>query len=64
MPNEYKDKIIEQGTYQNIKLAKIDRNNNGIPDAMMKDINNDGIWDIIAYDTDEDGSYERVTSFK
>lgn len=64
MPNEYKDKIIEKGTYQNIKFAKIDRNNNGIPDAMMKDINNDGIWDIIAYDTNEDGVYERVTSFR
>lgn len=64
MPNEYKDKITEQGTFQNIKLAKIDRNNNGIPDAMMKDINNDGIWDIIAYDTNEDGVYERVTSFR
>lgn len=64
MPNEYKDKIIEKGTYQNIKLAKIDRNNNGIPDAMMKDIDDDGIWDIIAYDTNEDGVYERVTSFR
>lgn len=62
--DEYKNKIIEQGTYKNIKLAKIDRNKNGIPDAMMKDIDNDGIWDIIAYDTDEDGSYERVTSFR
>ena len=62
--DEYKDKITEQGTYKNIKLAKIDRNKNGIPDAMMKDIDNDGIWDIIAYDTDEDGSYERVTSFR
>ena len=62
--DEYKNKIIEQGLYKNIKLAKIDRNKNGIPDAMMKDIDNDGIWDIIAYDTDEDGSYERVTSFR
>ncbi len=62
--DEYKDKITEQGTYKNIKLAKIDRNKNGIPDAMMKDIDNDGTWDIIAYDTDEDGSYERVTSFR
>lgn len=62
--DEYKDKIIEQGLYKNIKLAKIDRNKNGIPDAMMKDIDNDGTWDIIAYDTDEDGSYERVTSFR
>ena len=40
--DEYKDKITEQGTYKNIKLAKIDRNKNGIPDAMMKDIDNDG----------------------
>ena len=63
-PNEYKDKITEQGLYKNVKLAKIDRNNNGKPDAVMKDINNDGIWDIIAYDTDEDGNYDRVTSFK
>lgn len=63
-PNEYKDKITEQGLYKNVKLAKIDRNNNGKPDAIMKDINNDGIWDIIAYDTDEDGNYDRVTSFK
>ncbi len=62
--DEYKDKITEQGTYKNIKLAKIDRNKNGIPDAMMKDIDNDGTWDIIAYDTDEDGSYDRVTSFR
>lgn len=62
--DEYKNKIVEQGLYKNIKLAKIDRNKNGIPDAMMKDIDNDGIWDIIAYDTDEDGSYERVTSFR
>lgn len=62
--DEYKNKIIEQGLYKNIKLAKIDRNNNGIPDAMMKDIDNDVIWDIIAYDTNEDGVYERVTSFK
>lgn len=62
--DEYKDKIIEQGLYKNIKLAKIDRNKNGIPDAMMKDIDNDGTWDIIAYDTDEDGSYDRVTSFR
>lgn len=63
-PNEYKNKIIEEGLYNNIKLAKIDRNSNGIPDAMMKDINKDGIWDVIAYDTNEDGSYERQTSFK
>jgi hypothetical protein len=62
--DEYKNKIIEQGLYKNIKLAKIDRNKNGIPDAMMKDIDNDGTWDIIAYDTDEDGSYDRVTSFR
>jgi S1-C subfamily serine protease len=64
MPNEYKDKIIEQGLYKNIRFAKLDRNNNGIPDAMLKDIDNDGVWDIIAYDTNEDGVYERVTSFK
>ncbi len=63
-PDEYKDKIIEKGLYKNVKLAKIDRNNNGKPDAVMKDIDNDGIWDIIAYDTDEDGNYDRVTSFK
>ncbi len=63
-PNEYKDKITEQGLYKNVKLAKIDRNNNGKPDAIMKDINNDGVWDVIAYDTDEDGNYDRVTSFK
>ncbi len=62
-PNDYKNTIVEQGLYKNIRLAKLDRNNNGIPDAMMKDIDKDGIWDIIAYDTDEDGSYERVTSF-
>jgi len=62
-PNDYKDKIIQEGLYKNIKHAKVDRNNNGIPDAMMKDINNDGNWDVIAYDTDEDGSYDRVTSF-
>ena len=53
-----------KGLYKNIKHAKIDRNKNGIPDAMMKDVDNNGIWDIIAYDTDEDGSYERVTSFR
>lgn len=64
MPNEYKDKIIEQGLFKNIRFAKLDRNHDGIPDAMLKDIDNDGIWDIIAYDTNEDGVYERVTSFK
>ncbi len=64
MPNEYKDKIIEQGLYKNIRFAKLDRNHDGIPDAMLKDIDSDGIWDIIAYDTNEDGVYERVTSFK
>jgi S1-C subfamily serine protease len=60
---EYSKDIIDEGLFQNIKLAKLDRNKNGIPDAMMKDVDNDGTWDIIAYDTDEDGSYERVTSF-
>lgn len=64
MPNEYKDKIIEQGLFKNIRFAKLDRNHDGIPDAMLKDIDNDGIWDIIAYDTNEDGVYERVTSFR
>lgn len=63
-PNNYKDKIVEVGVYQNVKLAKLDRNNNGVFDAMMKDIDNDGVWDIIAYDTDEDGSYERKTNFR
>lgn len=62
-PNNYKDKIIQQGLNKNVRLAKLDRNGNGVPDAMMKDFDKDGKWDIIAYDTDEDGSYERVTSF-
>lgn len=62
-PNSYKDKIIQQGLYQNVRIAKLDRNGNGVPDAMMKDFDKDGRWDVIAYDTDEDGSYERVTSF-
>ena len=59
----YTKYIIKKGLYKNTRFAKIDRDSNGIPDAMMKDINGDGKWDIIAYDTDEDGSYERVTSY-
>lgn len=62
-PDTYKKDIFQQGMYKDSKYAKLDRNNNGIADAMMKDIDNDGMWDAIAYDTDEDGSYERVTSF-
>lgn len=62
-PNSYKDKIIQQGLNRNVRLAKLDRNGNGVPDAMIKDFDKDGKWDVIAYDTDEDGSYERVTSF-
>lgn len=62
-PDGYKGKIIQEGLYKNIRFAKIDRNGNGVPDAMMKDFDKDGKWDVIAYDTDEDGSYERVTSF-
>ncbi|MBD3795903.1 MAG: hypothetical protein IE881_08250 [Epsilonproteobacteria bacterium] len=49
--------------YDNVRLTKLDRNRDGVPDAMMKDFDKDGRWDVIAYDTDEDGSYERVTSF-
>ena len=59
----YTKYIMQKGFYKNARFAKIDRNGDGIPDAMMKDINGDGKWDIIAYDTDEDGSYERVTSY-
>lgn len=62
-PDDYKDKITEEGYYKEAKLAKVDRNGNGIPDAMMKDTNRDGVWDLIAYDTNEDGSYERITRF-
>lgn len=62
-PDSYKDKIVQQGLYKNIRFAKLDRDGNGKYDAMMKDIDKDGVWDIIAYDTDEDGSYERVTSY-
>lgn len=62
-PNSYKDKIIEKGFYRNVRLAKLDRNGNGVIDAMMKDINNDGVWNIIAYDTNEDGIFEKKTSF-
>jgi S1-C subfamily serine protease len=59
----YTKYIMQKGLYKNARFAKIDRNGNGKPDAMMKDVNGDGKWDIIAYDTDEDGSYERVTSY-
>lgn len=63
-PDSYKDKIVNQGLYKNIRYAQLDRDGNGKYDAMMKDIDKDGVWDIIAYDSDEDGSYERITSFR
>lgn len=62
--NDYTKDIVEKGLYKNARFAKLDRNHNGIPDAMLKDSDGDGIWDMIAYDTNEDGIYERVTSFK
>lgn len=60
---DYVEDIVEKGKYKNVRFAKVDRDKNGTPDAMLKDSNGDGKWDLIAYDTDEDGSYERITSF-
>lgn len=64
-PNDYKNDIIEKGLQKGtgVRLAKVDRNHNGIPDAIMVDIDKDGNWDAIEYDTDEDGSLDRVTRY-
>lgn len=61
--SSYTRYITQTGLYKHARFAKVDRNQNGIPDAMLKDTDRDGQWDLIAYDTDEDGKYERIVSY-